>query len=268
MYNLLILGSGRSGTSMVTSLFRDTDAYFGKRFLPTKRANPYGYYEDVEINGLNNYIIKRLIYWDLIHKLPDPIRPKMYFDDRSLWLHVPKRIKQFPLPSDVINKISKHLEQMPFCLKDPRFSTTLSWWREFLPENTRFIVVFRDPGRTVDSILRDASETYQPALLVTEKWAYKSWYRTYSNILHNLSVKGKWLFINYDDVISLRAIPCLEAFAQTKVNIEEINPKISRANSINPTTNVLQQKCDLIYQQLLQRARQDIELWNDEKICI
>ena len=268
MQNLIILGSGRSGTSMVTGLFRDTEAYFGTRFLPTKRANPYGYYEDVEINSLNNYIIKRLVNWDLIHRLPHQIRPKMYIDDRSLWLHVPKQTKHFSLPSDIINKFAKHLQQTPFCIKDPRFATTLSWWHELLPENTRFIVVFRDPGRTVDSILRDAAETYRPPLLVTEKWAYRSWYRTYSNILNNLSLTGKWLFVNYDDVVNLRAIHSLELFAQTKVNIEEINPKIGRASSSDRSENLLQQKCELVYQQLLQRANQDIELGRDKKICI
>ncbi len=259
------MGSGRSGTSMVTSLFRDTGAYFGNRFIPTRRANPHGYYEDVEINSLNNYIIKRLVHWNLIHRFPKFIRPGMYIDERSLWLHVPKYTKHFQLPSDVNNRMLKHLQQTPFCLKDPRFSTTLSWWRKILPENTRFIVVFRDPGRTINSILRDAAETYQPPLLVTEKWAYKAWYQTYNNILNNLSLTGKWLFINYNDVISLRAIPSLELFAETKVNTEQIDIKISRATSINKPANILQQKCELIYEQLLNRTHQDLENWSNKK---
>ena len=59
MRSCLILGAGRSGTSMTAGLLRHSGAFFGFEMLGASPANPRGYYEDRLLNITNNLIIQR-----------------------------------------------------------------------------------------------------------------------------------------------------------------------------------------------------------------
>src|SRR5262249_31431903 len=57
MRNCLILGSGRSGTSMLAGTLGQAGYYRGEHLVPADEANPKGYFEDDEINAINEELL-------------------------------------------------------------------------------------------------------------------------------------------------------------------------------------------------------------------
>jgi len=57
MKNCLILGSGRSGTSMMGGIMHDSGYFMGDNLYPTRDSNPKGFFENDEINGINEDIL-------------------------------------------------------------------------------------------------------------------------------------------------------------------------------------------------------------------
>jgi hypothetical protein len=257
VHNLLILGSGRSGTSMAAGLFRESGAYMGERFHAPRPANQFGFFEDQEINAINDQIVLRLLQrcwprraWRFaaaIHRHPN-----------ALWLAAPRRVRAVDVPPELREAMRKHLEP-PFCLKDPRFGFTLPTWRSELPA-TRFLVVFRDPDTTVDSQLREARETSKP-LPLTSDWAYKAWDRMYRRLLDDLSRDGEWLFVRYEAIASGDALPALETFAQTELCTTQIRPDVRRAQP-RADTSARARRCRTLFERLLARASRDVAAWS------
>lgn len=267
MHNLLILGSGRSGTSMVAGLFRHAGVNYGGTLLQPTVANPTGYWEAHEVNHLNNHILQRHFRHRLTRHLPDCIYPSAHKHFRALWLAAPARLSRRPTLPRHVAQIQAIVHQTPFCLKDPRFNNTLPDWVPHLPENTRFLVVFRDAFRTVRSILRDGREHYTPPLRVTPRWATLQWMRGYERLLQwstKIGARANWMFISYDDVASLSAIAIIEAFAATPVDSSEIDPRYSRTSATSTQNDQIpiryQARCqsllsDLAHQASLDRKR-------------
>jgi hypothetical protein len=52
MYNLIVLGSGRSGTSMATGLFSQAGYFMGDNLYKPTVANPKGFFENEDINSI------------------------------------------------------------------------------------------------------------------------------------------------------------------------------------------------------------------------
>ena len=70
MKNVIILGSGRSGTSMVAGTLAKAGYYMGEQLLPANKANPKGFFEDIEVNAINEDILSSVA----------PRRPKILGD--------------------------------------------------------------------------------------------------------------------------------------------------------------------------------------------
>ena len=60
MKNCLILGSGRSGTSMLAGTLYREGLYIGDRVMPPTPGNPKGYFESFDIQDLNEDILKQV----------------------------------------------------------------------------------------------------------------------------------------------------------------------------------------------------------------
>ena len=263
MKNVIILGSVRSGTSMLTATFRDTEAYFGEDIMSPTVSNPYGYYECHKINRLNNQIIRKIIYRKAkfpFGQISRFFRPQIYKDKRCLMLAAPRHVPDLSLTDELTDEIKSITSHSPLCLKDPRFSVTLQFWQPFLPQNTRFLVAFRDPFRTVDSMLRNAREIYSPPLPLDEIWGLKLWYRNYRRLLHQFSNHENWLFVHDESMFSGEALPVLEKFVETDLNDDQINPSIRRSKlaSVKPSSQ-LRKQCLNLFEALKQRSRYDIE---------
>jgi hypothetical protein len=266
MSNLLILGSGRSGTSMVAGLFRNSGVFFGNEMLTPRPANPFGYYEDREINELNAAVIQRLVRGLWTTRLfPSLVHPA-HRNFLATWLAAPWHLPSVEVPATLRDRMLTKFRRQPFCFKDPRFSVTLPTWRPWLPANTRFLVVFRDPHRTTDSILRDAAESYHPPLPVTADWAYLHWWRNYRRLLGPFSHTGQWLFVHYDDVIRKAAVAAIENFAEMPVDASEVSPSVSRSRARpRPVRRRLLRRCARLYRDLCERATQDLSVWGQPR---
>ena len=263
MRSLLILGSGRSGTSMVAGLFRASGAWFGDEPVEAKRANPTGSYEDKAVNELNSVLITRLLVWRLTRWLPGPLLDPVHRDFRALWLAAPPVLLPRRVPAELRARMRAFLERVPFCLKDPRFNVTFELWRPSLPEGCRFLVVFRDPDRTAESVLRDAREAYAPPLPVTPDWVYRQWWRGYRRNLRRAASGDGWLFVHYDDVVSGAALPAIEAFAECRVDAAHVDPAVARASArLRVSRSSLRDRCFGLYAELRARAAADSLRWS------
>jgi len=230
MNNIIILGSGRSGTSMIAGLFSKAGYYSGDRPINATFSNPLGYFEDAEINELNNKLIYILTKWekyDLFRKL---FKPPIHSDRRAFWLIPPQpESENILLPDTIVSEIKRYTTKIPFCYKDPRFVITLDLWKNYLPDNVRFIVVFRNPVKTIASILQDAKKMYDPPLRLKKKHVIKYWIKIYNYLITKTVSKDNWFFVNYDDVINYRVIKPLEIFTNVRLNIDHIQRKLNRS---------------------------------------
>src|SRR5438874_1599214 len=151
MRNCLILGSGRSGTSMIAGLLRDVGYFMGNNLIGPKPENPKGMFEDREINRINEDILAS-IENPLLRLLPANIfRSKLRYGQR--WLARIPAGTPMAGSASIERRIRSQLKQEPYCIKDPRLSYTLPVWRPFLSDPL-LICVFREPARTANSVVR------------------------------------------------------------------------------------------------------------------
>jgi hypothetical protein len=257
--NLLILGSGRSGTSMAAGLFRESGAYMGENSYAPRPSNRFGFFEDAQINLLNDAILRHMMRrgW---RRFTWRLAPPIHRYRQALWLAAPRKVVAVDIAPEVREAMRKHTSREPFCLKDPRFGLTLPTWRPELPDGTRFLVVFRDPDKTVDSQLREARELAAP-LPLTASWAYTSWFRMYRRLLDELSREGEWLFVRYEQIASGVALDALEAFAEIGLCASQIQPDVSRALA-RADRSPFARRSRLLFERLIDRADRDVAAWS------
>lgn len=216
MRNVLVLGSGRSGTSMATGLLAQAGYFMGDRLLPPSQSNPKGFFEDQEVNAINEEIL------DGIAPRRPPVIGKLLFRHRPLkyqrWL-APISVDARPGSSPAIDsRIRKIVERRPFCFKDPRYCYTLPIWRPHL-DDTVFVCVFRHPAATVRSILRECrNDSRLHTLRMNERRALELWELMYRHVLEIHRNQGEWLFLHYDQLLERAGIDRLAAFVQAPVD--------------------------------------------------
>jgi len=231
MKNLLILGSGRSGTSMVAGSLRHAGYQMGDGLKPGSESNPLGYFESVEINTINEDLLRPVVAaWagkrvgrrNLIH-------PPMATDQH--WLACLPPHVAVPLVPGAAERIAAATAKRPFCFKDPRFCYTLPAWRPFLGPDTVFVCVFREPGRTVTSMMKDwRSQPYLRGLGLTPAFAWQAWIRQYDRILRLHRRQGRWLFLHYDQAAGPRGLRRLARFLEAPVDETFPVPGLKRSD--------------------------------------
>ncbi|AFY77448.1 MAG: sulfotransferase [Hydrococcus sp. C42_A2020_068] len=270
MRNVVILGSGRSGTSMVAGTLSQAGYFMGEDFWPTRNANPKGFFEDVEINEINEDILEPVIPKRLhipaikIRRLRLHIPERAFFRNRPLkwhrWLACVPVKTEIPSSPQIIERIQKITKKEPYCLKDPRFSYTLPVWKPYL-KDTAFICVFRDPASTVLSILKECSSVDHLCHEITGirlSWqqALEMWTLMYEHILEKHSHEGEWLFIHYNQAVSPEGLNRLETFTGASVDRSFPNPNIRRSFS----DKSVPKKTMKIYQKLCELANYEVDL--------
>ncbi|HPG27817.1 MAG TPA: sulfotransferase [Myxococcota bacterium] len=213
MRNVIVLGCGRSGTSMVAGLFAHAGYSMGRGLFAANRGNPRGIFESREVNRINEAI---LAPWPppgksrraLTARLRERIRPTY-----RRWLST------VPIETDVAaerrtpsieRRIGRALARTPWCLKDPRFAYTLDCWRPQLGDPL-FVCVFREPERTAASILREvATRDYLRGAAFDMQAARQLWASTYRWILERHAGSGRWLFVHAEQVVEGSAVARLE----------------------------------------------------------
>lgn len=255
MYNCLIMGSGRSGTSMVAGTLARAGYFMGEHLYEPRASNPKGFYEDAEVNAINEAILATITPW-----VPPRFRPgQLYtFLRRALfrgkpgtgerWLAKVRPDVSLRSTQEIDARIQRLVQNKVFCLKDPRFCYTLPLWRPWL-EQTRFVCVFRDPTITAASMVSELRAVPKLASLkLTYADCLEIWRLMYSHVLDIHHRQGEWLFLHYDQVLDGTALERLGAFLQVVPDWTFPDPLLQRtrpgSEAPDPINRVYQKLCD------------------------
>ena len=228
MFNVLILGSGRSGTSMVAGSLKAAGYFMGDRLYPARDSNPRGFFEDPEVNGLNEALLARHV----------PAEQRL--GPNQLWLAQLERSVPMPVTRDSALRLKALLERAPWCFKDPRFSYTLPAWRPWIGA-ARFVCVFRDPAVTAASIVKECrSADYLRDVAIDLPRALAIWRAHYQQILADHRHQGDWLFLHYDQVGAGDGLLRLGEFLGAPVDRSFPTGELARSRAAAPADPVAQ----------------------------
>jgi hypothetical protein len=215
---------------MMAGMLRNAGYFMGDDYIPARAANPKGFFEDREVNRLNDALIAAHLNRSLLRKLR-----------RAAGYQLPRGIPWLAkLPGPIRCKVSEalamrmreRLSNVPFCYKDPRFSYTLPAWEPYLPSDIRFVVVFRDPARTTDSIVRVAKEQgFLARLRINTQEACAIWYAVYRSILRLVAGSDKFIFVHYDQLLNGSRVGAIEEFLGASMDRSFAEASIRRSQT-------------------------------------
>jgi hypothetical protein len=206
--------------------------FMGNELWPARNSNPKGFFEDKEINMINEDILDPIV----------PRRKKIFgikfFKGRpeywDRWLtRIPLKIQIPPASTTIKDRIITAIEKTPYCFKDPRFSYTLPVWKPFL-KNDGYICVFREPANTAISILKECNDVpkLRESLNFSFHRALQLWILMYERILtYYDKCKSKWLFIHFDQLINGSGFERVREFTGTNPDQSFIDPMLRRSIS-------------------------------------
>ena len=250
MRNVIILGTGRSGTSMAAGTLASAGYWMGNHLYGPNVGNPKGMFEDREINAINEAVLARVL----------PKRHRFL----GRWLFLPSRVpakwqrwlSSLPVGTEMScgkrlrQRIETICQRKPFCFKDPRFCYTLPVWRPYLAD-TVFLCVFRDPSTTAFSILKQfQTARHLRGLTFTHENAVEVWMFMYQHILEIHSKKGEWLFLHYNQIVDSSGLDRLADFTGARIDRSFPDGSLRRSYS---DRDVPKEALDL-YDRLCERA--------------
>jgi hypothetical protein len=232
---------------MVAGTLANSGYFMGDDLLPARDANPKGFYEDREVNDINEAIL-------------DPYVPQRvrimgieFFRHRPLYGHrwlAPISVGKIgSLPDNSLRaRILKLIDRKPYCFKDPRFSYTLPIWWPFLKE-TVFICVFRNPTTTAHSIIQECcGNNYD--LRINSNQALIAWTLMYQHIIEMHSQHGEWLFLHYNQLFTRSGLDKLQSFTGALIDSSFPDPSLRRAR----TSEKIPKAAARLYEELCRRA--------------
>ncbi len=233
--NIFILGSGRSGTSMLAGLFRDCQINLGENSYQPRESNPKGFFEDREINAINEELLKpylpeRQSRNGVLYNADSPVNGQR-------WLARIPLSENISLTPDIEPNLLALVKRSPFCYKDPRFCYTLHLWREFAGPS-KFICIFRNPAEVVSSILKEVtSMPYLKNLALSVDQAYEVWKLMYLRILEIHSKTGEWLFVDYKQLFTSEGLSRVERFSGLPIDRSFPDKKLNRSPALEHIDN-------------------------------
>ena len=248
MKNCLILGSGRSGTSMVAGTLAQSGYFMGDQLIPARDGNPKGFFEDATVNRINEEILAQVL----------PKRPRFFgryfFKYRPLYGQ--RWLAKVPIKTTInsgkylTNQIDILTKNEPFCFKDPRLCYTLPVWKPYL-KNVVFICVFRDPISTVNSIIKEVKyERHLQHFNISSRQALEIWTLMYQHILQAHHSEGEWLFLHYNQVLSGNGLEKLASVTGASVDYSFPEKSLQRSQS----NHSIPKNAEIIYQELCNLA--------------
>jgi hypothetical protein len=202
--------------------------FMGDNRLAPRDTNPKGFFEDSEVNHINEELIAQHL------KPPIPILGKWLRRDLrngQRWLATLPNDLEFHLTAGLQTRITAVTARTPYCYKDPRFCYTLPVWEPFL-EDTGFICVFREPLATARSILKECRRNRRlENVRMTLRRAVDIWVAMYEHVLSHRGDGADWLFVHYDDVLTGDGVAKLAEFTQATVDHTFPDPRLKRSES-------------------------------------
>ena len=220
---VLVLGSGRSGTSMVAGTLAEAGWYVGDEPYGGRDSNPKGFFETAEINGVNEAL--------LADAFPHHRLARM-----QRWLTEADASVPADAPAHLVERMRRLAETRPFAFKDPRFCYTLPAWRAALGE-LGCVCVFRAPAINAESTVREcASQDYLAGVEVDFERALRIWCAMYRQVLERHRHEGEWLFLHYDQLFTPEGLEGLEAFVGAPVQRDFPEGRYRRTASERPVS--------------------------------
>lgn len=246
----MIIGSGRSGTSMMASLFAAAGYFMGDDQMPAARGNERGFFESREVIRINETLLDQVIpmrpvdrvRWHIYRRRPD--RPN------QRWVARPRRSGYRLEVSAQLESRMRGQLRSPFCLKDPRFCWTLPAWRPLL-DRPMFVCVFRHPAETVESIAK-LRQPRLPDHMVKRSRLLRVWRQMYENILRWADHDGgDWKFIEYDQALhDPSVVMSLAEWVRAPLNSDLADASLRSVS--RPAT--VPGQCKAVYAELLRRS--------------
>lgn len=216
---VVVLGSGRSGTSVLARAINIVGVDLGSGFIRTNRTNPKGFFEDKKIVNTHKKISSRL-----------KVRP------------FPKGFPYFKEIQPFRDELKEYIQEefshkKIWGWKDPRNNEFLEMWKEILKEiNTEgnYLIIIRNPV--------DVIASYKRAYDRDENWARLQWQLRTLLALKQTN-KEKRIIVEYDELFnnslqSMRRVaktlelPWPKNEANIKNELDEfIDPSLQRSNS-------------------------------------
>lgn len=243
MRNCLILGSGRSGTSMLAGTLGKAGYFMGDKLYPANYNNPKGFFEDPEINGINERLLEgvnlKTIPFAKYGFSEDHLKENEVLKNGQRWLlRIPLGI-EIPSNHEIDARIEAAVARAPFCYKDPRYSYTLPAWRPFLKDIV-FLCVFRDPAATAASIVKACGVTpFLSNVTINFDIAMEVWLLLYQRIMEVHRREGEWLFVHYNDILNGKAFDKIEAFTGACVDRSFPDEVLKRSQSDYPVPDAV-----------------------------
>jgi len=252
MHNCLILGCGRSGTSLTGGLLNKAGYYFGSNPIEARDANPKGFFEDHLINYVNERIMLERVRYARLPPWLYRALGRTPYQPAQLWLSVLEEPVQWNVAKPLQWIMRDLVSHEPYAYKDPRFSYTLNAWRPYLKQ-CRMICVFRHPSVAVASIAKEvASEPFYQNLAIGAEHALRVWAAMYRQILDfHCTDDAEWLFIEYDQLIAGTAFDPISRFLNVEIDAGFLDQNLNRSR---PDETALTSDVRDIYERLQAKA--------------
>lgn len=214
---------------MVAGLLSDAGYFQGDNLYDARDANPKGFFEDPEINAINEDLIA------LATRQNAPAhstRRSRRLAAGQLWLaELPSPIQIQP-DALLARRIAAISARSPFAIKDPRFCFTLPAWRCSV-SHAAIICVFRHPAVTATSTITECkSNPYLRSVRMGARRAESIWISMYDSALrlYKESIQP-WLFVHYDQVLSGDRLGDLSTFVNAPLTEEFVDLNLKRSSS-------------------------------------
>jgi len=256
MKNCLIMGFGRSGTSLMGGILHQAGYYMGEDLYPARHSNPVGFFECALINGINEEILSPFDYknqnidYPKLDKTHSPYAPGI----GHRWLsYIPEKTQISFHNHLVEQQIKESVSISNYAYKDPRFNYTLNTWMPFLKKDTLFLCMFRNPSDTIDSVVKECSTAeYLADFTITQKLTEMLWQNSYSHLLHIVKQNPdrKFVFIHYNQLLDGSVMDMLSSILMADINSYFVDNSLNRTSS----NYIINRKTQRIYKHLCQLA--------------
>jgi len=222
MRDCVVVGCGRSGTSLAAGVLARAGYNCGDDLLPADDGAPAGFFESRGINAINEALLAP--HDDELLDRSGYSRP---LRDGERWLAVLPADAEPTAPAALRAAMAEALPARPYCCKDPRFGYTLEAWRPLFA-GAVFVCVFRHPVATAGSIAR---EVRYGDLSVDTDTSVDIWMAVYSRILRRMRHNGDWLFVHYEQLLDGSGVKRLARAVDAPLDPTLADPALSRSTA-------------------------------------
>ena len=177
----MVLGNGRSGTSMTTGILKILGVNMDAREYPNQ-FNPKGDFESIDAHKINTRIYQLATgkVYSEHHWYPPTYEQVLKLKDNQ---EIQEMIKKF---------VDKHKSEL-WGWKNPKTSLTIELYLPYL-ENPHFVCIFRNPIKNAQSIVRMAGIDFYRALWLAN---------FYNEAIRKFLIKYDYprLLLSFEDII-------------------------------------------------------------------